>query len=117
MTGPALGAAVVRTRAVAALTPVRGEIWWAESDDMRRPVMVVTRDAAIPVLGAILVAPVTRTVRGIPTEIPLGSRRGPAPALRRLIRQPASGAQGLADSPHGRPSGLAAMRYVARSQL
>lgn len=43
---------------------------------MRRPVMVVTRDAAIPVLGAILVAPVTRTVRGIPTEIPLGRDEG-----------------------------------------
>ena len=61
---------------MAALTPARGEIWWAESDDMRRPVMVVTRDAAVPVLGAILVAPVTRTVRGIPTEIPLGRDEG-----------------------------------------
>lgn len=61
---------------MAVLTPARGEIWWAESDDMRRPVMVVTRDAAVPVLGAILVAPVTRTVRGIPTEIPLGRDEG-----------------------------------------
>ena len=43
---------------------------------MRRPVMVVTRDTAVPVLGAILVAPVTRTVRGIPTEIPLGRDEG-----------------------------------------
>lgn len=43
---------------------------------MRRPVMVVTRDTAVPVLGAILVAPVTRTVRGIPTEIPLGGDEG-----------------------------------------
>lgn len=58
------------------MTPARGEIWWAESEDMRRPVMVVTRDAAIPVLGAILVAPVTRTVRGIPTEVPLGRDEG-----------------------------------------
>ena len=58
------------------MTPARGEIWWAESDDMRRPAMIVTRDAAIPVLGAILVAPVTRTVRGIPTEIPLGRDEG-----------------------------------------
>lgn len=61
---------------MASVTPARGEIWWAESEDMRRPVMVVTRDAAIPVLGAILVAPVTRTVRGIPTEIPLGRDEG-----------------------------------------
>ena len=58
------------------MTPVRGDIWWAESEDVRRPVLVVTRDAAIPVLGAILVAPVTRTVRGIPTEIPLGHDEG-----------------------------------------
>ena len=62
------------------MTPLRGEVWWAESEDLRRPVMVVTRDAAIPVLGAILVAPVTRTVRGIPTEVPLGSDEGlPSP--------------------------------------
>lgn len=61
---------------MAAVTPARGEIWWAESEGMRRPVMVVTRDAAIPVLGAVLVAPVTRTVRGIPTEIPLGRNEG-----------------------------------------
>ena len=38
--------------------------------------MVVTRDAAVPVLGAVLVAPVTRTVRGIPTEITLGRDEG-----------------------------------------
>ena len=38
--------------------------------------MVVTRDAAVPVLGAILVAPVTRTVRDIPTEILLGRDEG-----------------------------------------
>ena len=58
------------------MAPGRGEIWWAESEDLRRPVLVVTRDAAIPVLGAILIAPVTRTVRGIPTEIPLGTDEG-----------------------------------------
>ncbi len=29
------------------MTPARGETWWAESEDVRRPVMVVTRDAAI----------------------------------------------------------------------
>ena len=67
---------VGRTRWEDTVTPARGEIWWAESEDVRRPVMVVTRDAAIPVLGAILVAPVTRTVRGIPTEIPLGRAEG-----------------------------------------
>jgi mRNA interferase MazF len=54
----------------------QAEIWWAEAADKRRPVLVVTRNEAIPVLTTILVAPVTRTVRHIPTEIPLGSQHG-----------------------------------------
>jgi mRNA interferase MazF len=56
--------------------PRQGEIWWAETDEQRRPVLVVTRSDAIPVLTGIVVAPVTRTVRGIPTEIPLGDAEG-----------------------------------------
>jgi mRNA interferase MazF len=38
--------------------------------------MVLTRDEAIGVLDAVLVAPVTRTVRGIPTEVSLGPDDG-----------------------------------------
>lgn len=57
-------------------TPRRGEIWWAEAQDKRRPVLVVTRDEAIPVLTWIVVAPLTRTVRHIPTEVPLGPEHG-----------------------------------------
>ena len=57
-------------------TPAQADIWWAESETMRRPVLVVTRDSAIPVLTAIVVAPITSTVRGIPTEIPLGPEQG-----------------------------------------
>ena len=50
----------------------RGEVWWVEHPDAgRRPACVLTRQAAIPVLGSVLVAPATRTVRGIPTEVPL----------------------------------------------
>jgi mRNA interferase MazF len=50
----------------------RGEIWWVEHPDAgRRPACVLTRQAAIPVLNAVLVAPATRTVRGIPTEVTL----------------------------------------------
>lgn len=56
--------------------PVQGEIWWAEVEEMRRPVLVVTRSEAIPVLTSIVVAPVTRTVRDIPTEIALGRDEG-----------------------------------------
>jgi mRNA interferase MazF len=50
----------------------RGEVWWVEHPDAgRRPACVVTREAAIPVLTSVLVAPATRTVRGIPTELQL----------------------------------------------
>jgi mRNA interferase MazF len=56
--------------------PARGEIWWAEAEDKRRPVLVVTRSEAIPVLTGIVVAPVTRTVRNIPTEVLLGEDEG-----------------------------------------
>lgn len=56
--------------------PAQGEIWWAEVEDMRRPVLVVTRSEAVPVLRSIVVAPVTRTVRSIPTEVSLGRDEG-----------------------------------------
>jgi len=56
--------------------PRQGEIWWAQAHDKRRPVLVVTRSEAIGVLTWIVVAPVSRTVRRIPTEVPLGSRHG-----------------------------------------
>lgn len=57
--------------------PAQGEIWWVELPDAgRRPGLVVTRDAAIPVLRTILVAPITTTVRGIPSEIAVGAEDG-----------------------------------------
>jgi mRNA interferase MazF len=56
--------------------PRRGEIWWAEAEGRRRPVLVVTRSEAVPVLTWLVVAPVTRSVRGIPTEVPLGPGEG-----------------------------------------
>ncbi|MEX0755628.1 MAG: type II toxin-antitoxin system PemK/MazF family toxin [Actinomycetota bacterium] len=57
--------------------PLQGEVWWGEAPDAKgRPYLVLTRDVAIPVLRTILVAPVTRTVREIPTEVPLGGDEG-----------------------------------------
>jgi mRNA interferase MazF len=54
-------------------------VWWGETPDTKsRPYLVLTRDEAIPVLRTILAAPVTRTVRGIPTEVPLGPAEGMA---------------------------------------
>jgi mRNA interferase MazF len=58
------------------VVPAQGEVWWAEAEDKRRPVLVVTRTEAVAVLSTIVVAPVSSTVRGIPTEIPLGSGEG-----------------------------------------
>lgn len=52
--------------------PLRGELWWCEPPDIgRRPVVVLSRDAAIPRLRRALVAPCTTTVRGLPSEVVL----------------------------------------------
>lgn len=57
--------------------PRRGEVWWGELEDVgRRPFLVMTRTAAIPVLFSVLAAPVTRTVRDIPTELRLSPDDG-----------------------------------------
>ncbi len=42
----------------------------------RRPVLIVSRDEVIPVLNNIVVAPVTRTLREIPTCIAVGADEG-----------------------------------------
>ncbi|MGY6500788.1 MAG: type II toxin-antitoxin system PemK/MazF family toxin [Acidimicrobiales bacterium] len=57
--------------------PRRGEVWWGEFEDVgRRPFLVLTRTAAVPVLHGLLAAPVTRTIRDIPTELRLGPGDG-----------------------------------------
>lgn len=56
----------------------RGEIYWARlpAPVGRRPVLLVTRTAAIAVRTAVTVAPITRTIRGISSELPLGRHHG-----------------------------------------
>ncbi len=55
----------------------RGDIWWSEDPQLgRRPVLVVTRDAALPALQRPLVAPLTTRVRDIPSEVALGPADG-----------------------------------------
>jgi mRNA interferase MazF len=55
----------------------RGEVWWLEAPHFgRRPVCILTRQAAIDVLNSVVVAPATRTVRDIPTEVRLTKRDG-----------------------------------------
>jgi mRNA interferase MazF len=53
-----------------------GEIWWGEADSKGRPFLILTRDESIPVLRTVLVAPITRTIRHIPTEVPVGISEG-----------------------------------------
>ena len=60
--------------------PARGEVWWCELADIaRRPVVVLTRDAAIPRLRRVLVAPCTTTVRGLASEVVLEPGDDPVP--------------------------------------
>ena len=44
--------------------------------DTRRPVVVLTRDSAIPYLSTVTVAPVTSTIRGVPSEVVLAEEDG-----------------------------------------
>ncbi len=60
--------------------PVRGEVWWCELPDMsRRPVVVLSRDAAIPRLRRTLIAPCTTTIRGLASEVVLEPGDDPIP--------------------------------------
>ena len=60
--------------------PARGEVWWCEPPEIgRRPVVVLTRDAAIPRLRRALVAPCTTTIRGLPSEVALEPGEDPVP--------------------------------------
>jgi len=62
--------------------PRRGDVWWCELPDIaRRPVVVLSRDAAIPRLRRALVAPCTTTIRGLPSEVVL--EPGDDPITRR----------------------------------
>lgn len=55
----------------------QGELWLMETPNRkRRPVLVVSRDEVIPVLNNVVVAPVTSTIRDIPTCIPVGADEG-----------------------------------------
>lgn len=52
--------------------PRRGELWWCEPPEIgRQPVVVLSRDAAMPRLRRALVAPCTTMIRGLPSEVVL----------------------------------------------
>jgi mRNA interferase MazF len=48
--------------------------------DRARPVLVLTRELVRPHLNTVTVAPITRTVRGLSTEVPLGAANALAEA-------------------------------------
>jgi mRNA interferase MazF len=55
----------------------RGEVWWGEHPDAgRRPFLILTRQASIGVLNAVIAVPATRTIRDIATEVQLGPADG-----------------------------------------
>lgn len=60
--------------------PARGEVWWCELPEIgRRPVVVLSRDAAIPRLRRAVVAPCTTTLRGLASEVVLEPGEDPVP--------------------------------------
>ena len=67
---------VTRQPLAANAPPKQGNIWSARAEDKRRPVLIVSRDISALQLNRVIVAPTTRTVRSIPTEIPLGADEG-----------------------------------------
>jgi len=56
----------------------RGEIRWYKfrAPDKKRPVLILTRDSVLEYLGEVTVAPITSTVRDIPSEIFLSKQDG-----------------------------------------
>jgi mRNA interferase MazF len=56
----------------------RGEVRWYEFQppDKRRPVLILTRTSVIHFLNEVTVAPITTSIRGIPSEVILGMEDG-----------------------------------------
>jgi mRNA interferase MazF len=56
----------------------RGEIRWYKfkPPDKRRPVLILTRDSILQYLGEVTIAPITSTVRQIPSEVFLSKQDG-----------------------------------------
>jgi mRNA interferase MazF len=60
--------------------PSRGEVWWCELPEIgRRPIVVLSRDAAIPRLRRALIAPCTTTIRRLASEVVVEPGDDPVP--------------------------------------
>ncbi len=56
----------------------RGDVRWYEfqSPDKNRPVLILTRNSVIPYMGEVTIAPITKTIRNIPSEVLLSPEDG-----------------------------------------
>jgi mRNA interferase MazF len=56
----------------------QGDVYWYtfKEPDKRRPVVILTRDSAIPYLTSLTIAPITTTIRSIPSEVGLSEADG-----------------------------------------
>ncbi len=61
----------------------QGDIYWYKfrAPDKRRPVLILTRNSAIPLLMGITVAPLTTTIRDIPSEVLLTPEEDGVPEI------------------------------------
>ena len=56
----------------------RGEVRWYKFShpDKKRPVLILARDSVLPYLGEVTIAPITTTIRDIPSEVALSRHDG-----------------------------------------
>jgi mRNA interferase MazF len=56
----------------------RGDVCWYtfKAPDKKRPVLILTRESAISILNSVTIAPITSTIRSIPTELLLTEQDG-----------------------------------------
>jgi mRNA interferase MazF len=56
----------------------QGDVFWCSfpAPDKARPVVILTRQVAIPVLTSVTVAPITSSIRGIRTQVVVGAEHG-----------------------------------------
>ncbi|MFB6355362.1 MAG: type II toxin-antitoxin system PemK/MazF family toxin [bacterium] len=54
----------------------RGSVHWIQLESKKRPGLILTREAGIPLLNHVTVVPTTTTIRDIPTEVKLTAEEG-----------------------------------------
>ena len=88
-----------------------GEIRWYRfpSPDKRRPVLLLTRDSALEILGGVTIAPITTTIRDITSEVLLTNEDG-------LPRESVVNLDHVQTVPRGRLGGAIATLTSARME-